>query len=253
MLFPVKQTAGTATLTTTFMIDPSDDGDNDGRVPITNAPIRLLATAPAGGFFFFSWSQTAGPAVDFPSFTFAASSTMDFTPPVAGRYSFQVTATRNDGARLGRALDVIVDSAGNSPPTAEAGSLQLADVGDTVTLSGAASADSGVDPDGVTGFASGLRPIWVQLAGAPVTLTNGTTSTPSFIPRAAGVYVFGLRVSDGPTDSTMDFVEVLVDAAAVQAAGSSGSSGSCGGLGVEALLLAGAALLLRKRLRRRLR
>lgn len=90
----------------------------------------------------------------------------------------------------------------NTPPVANAGSDQVAFVGDLVTLTGAGSSD----PDGtITGYS------WTQISGPAVTLSSTTTASPTFTPAAVGTCVIGLIVTDNGGDtSTQDTVTISV-------------------------------------------
>lgn len=89
----------------------------------------------------------------------------------------------------------------NRAPVANAGDDQAAPVGSTVILSGANS----VDPDN-----DDLDFLWVQLSGTPVTLSNSTTATASFVaPLIPDVLIFRLTVDDDQASNT-DQVSVNV-------------------------------------------
>ena len=93
----------------------------------------------------------------------------------------------------------------NAPPAANAGLDQMVNEGETVFLDGSSS----VDPDG-----SLLSSEWSQLSGIPVTLSNSTSSTPSFTApaglAAAETLVFKLTVYDGEIYSFPATVAVTV-------------------------------------------
>ena len=92
----------------------------------------------------------------------------------------------------------------NIVPTANAGINQIVDFGVLVTLNGTASNDPDNGP-------SPLSYAWIQSAGQAVTLTNGTTATPSFTPAQSGSYTFSLVVSDGPASSQASSVTITVN------------------------------------------
>jgi sugar lactone lactonase YvrE len=94
------------------------------------------------------------------------------------------------------------------PPVADAGTAGPTNEGSLVRLNGANSFDPDGDP---------LTFSWVQLAGAPVTLADADTATPTFTaPLLAGgrgesaILTFQLTVSDGALSSTDD-VSVVIE------------------------------------------
>jgi len=95
-------------------------------------------------------------------------------------------------------------------------------------------------------------PVWAQTAGAPVLLTTSApdangNSMANFTPTAAGVYSFGVTLTNNAGTTASDTVSVTVTGAPTTpgtdtGAGTAGSSGGGGGGG--AVSLAGASLLL---------
>jgi VCBS repeat-containing protein len=79
-------------------------------------------------------------------------------------------------------------------------------LGTEVILDGTASVDADHRPNSLTYT-------WKQIKGAPITLTGADTATPSFMATTAGVYHFGLIVSDGSAESKMSRVSFKVKAA----------------------------------------
>lgn len=90
-------------------------------------------------------------------------------------------------------------------PTANAGADQTVEDSITVTLAGMATGPTGV----------ALTYQWTQTAGAPVTLANANTLSPSFTaPDASGALAFQLSVGSGSGMAT-DSVNVTVRAAPI--------------------------------------
>lgn len=130
--------------------------------------------------------------------------------------------------------------AAGEPPIAEAGLGLIAYVGDTVILDGSASSDPEADAVTYT---------WSQVGGPPTQLQQGDTAQPRFLVEAPGTLRYSLVVSDGTSDSVADVVEVVVpheQIDGVEAACSTGAASPA-----PALFVAGLALALRRRSRRR--
>lgn len=119
-------------------------------------------------------------------------------------------------------------------PVAEAGLPLLANIGDTVILTGKGSSD----PDGdILGFA------WTQVSGPPITLDHDTTDSPQFTVEAPGTYRFSLVVDDGDGPSAPDQVEVIVPYKEIQ----TGDTSACTHASASPLLGLVALGLLRRR------
>ena len=159
-------------------------------------------TDPESQSLTYSWSQTAGsPSV---TLTGATTQTPSFTAPnVVANVTLTFTLTVNDGVLNGTDTVDITIVADNDAPSANAGTNQTVDEGDTVSLSG-----SGSDPE-----SQNLTYSWAQTGGSPnVTLTGATTQTPSFTaPNVVAnvTLTFTLTVNDGVLNGT-DTVEITV-------------------------------------------
>lgn len=147
-----------------------------------------------GDAIAFQWDQVAGPAV------MGSVEGKTFTASIAepGTYAFRLGA--KDGAGAEGSVEVPVVVVGEvAPPTAAASTPVLSSVGQTVTLDA-----SGSTRGSAATFA------WQQVAGAAVALQGSASAVASFVPEAAGRYVFAATVADGGLRSPPARVEVYV-------------------------------------------
>jgi len=237
--FTVKALPASITWTTTLGYGAGIDPVT-GHANLSAGTLGLTATTSdnsPSNFWFYAWSQTGGPTLNFGSLSFVTPMNFMFTPTVAGSYTFQVAATTrawagtdNISIRAYATIGVVVDDDISVPPhpvpVAVAGPAQNALAGQAVTLNAGGSTGTGV-----------LVPIWSQIAGPPVVLSNPEGTTPTFTPVAAGTYTFQLKVADATTQSPPATVTITVNPAPAPPAQSSGKSGGCGFTGSELLLL----------------
>jgi hypothetical protein len=105
----------------------------------------------------------------------------------------------------GSGCNIASGGGSNVAPVANAGADQDTLVGTTITLDSRASSDLNGDTLGYQ---------WVLLSspsGNTASLTNATSSMPTFTPDVTGAYVFGVRVDDGTETSTyMDMMRLSV-------------------------------------------
>ena len=136
----------------TVTLDASTSADSDGSISS------------------YQWSQTSGTAAALSASNIAMPS---FTSPIlmaTETLTFQVTVTDNDGATHSDSVNIEVTHT-NIPPTANAGTEQTVAENTLVTL----SAELSTDADG-----SISQYMWTQTSGVMVTLSDSTSSTPSF-------------------------------------------------------------------------
>ena len=146
-----------------------------------------------GDALTYRWSFVSKPKGSTAKLQNPTSVNPKFVPDKFGDYVVQLVV--NDGL-LDSAADTVKVSTINTPPIANAGAAQTADVGDTIVLNGAASSD--VDGNLLT-YA------WTFLskpAGSKATLKNPTRVNPSFVIDLPGNYVIQLIVNDGLVNST---------------------------------------------------
>lgn len=159
----------------------------------------------------YAWSQTSGPAV---TLTNATTATPSFTAPALtpgapdALLVFELEV--NDGMETATdSVSITVEAPPNTPPTADAGSDQTVASGAPVSLDGTGSS---ANDSGQT-----LTYSWTQTSGQSVTLSGGSTATPSFtaptlaIGAANEVLTFDLTVNDGVAGAT-DSITVTVTA-----------------------------------------
>ena len=163
------------------------------------------STDSDGAIDSYQWTQVEGTPVELSD---AMASQPTFTAPalcIGGEsLRFRLIVTDNGGLK---ALDtcIVNVSEGNTPPTAVAGSDQTVEEGSTVTLNGADSFDT---DDGIFSYR------WTQVKGTPVTFSDPTSPTPTFM--TPPVYtdgeelVFMLIVTDAGGLRSSDRASVMV-------------------------------------------
>ncbi|PLX90143.1 MAG: hypothetical protein C0619_09995, partial [Desulfuromonas sp.] len=145
----------------------------------------------------YNWTFTSKPIGSAATLSDATAENPIFTADLDGSYILSLVV--NDGSDDSTADEVII-TASNLPPVAEAGPTQNVKIGDPVTLDGSRSYDPNDDP---------LTYSWSFIeGGVGVTLTGGTTATPSFTAINAGTYILELIVNDGTLDSDPDSVTI---------------------------------------------
>lgn len=167
-----------------------------------SATLNGSASRDDVGIASYSWTQTLGITVTLnntalvnPQFT---------TPSVSATETleFELTVTDTVGQTDTDRVLVIVNSL-DLLPSANAGTNQAVNEGDTVNLDGSASSDD----MGISTFS------WVQQSGSTVTLTEANTALPSFNAPAITsdeVLVFQLTVTDTVGQTSTDTVQVTV-------------------------------------------
>jgi probable HAF family extracellular repeat protein len=183
-------------------------------VSVNNTAPMALLSGPASAFKLttLTWNGSGSSDANGDTLSYhwnfgdgstATTATPTATHSYAAVGSYRVTLTVNDGEASSSpaALDVAIQS---RPPIANAGPDQSVVQRTTVRLDGAAS----TDPDGAI---AGVR--WLQVAGPGVTLSGGTTLSPTFVaPRVQTptTLTFELTVTDSDGVSSTDRVNVTV-------------------------------------------
>ncbi len=137
----------------------------------------------------YSWCFASKPAGSNAVLDAPTAVMPSFVADVAGTYELQLVVTDEANAVSDPALVTI--SSDNLSPIAVADSVfTLAIVGEPFLLNGTGSSDPENDP---------ISYEWIIMsapAGSLATLSDATTSTPSFTPDVEGTYTIGLQVSD---------------------------------------------------------
>ena len=163
------------------------------RVVAVNTAVVLSAAASRGaGPLKYAWRQVRGPAAGLTGADLGSATVVAFEP---GAYELELAV--DDGVAVGVPARVAFEAraGGRAIPVAVASAPAAAQVGEKVTLSGAASVR-----------AAEWR--WTQVEGPWVELGSGPVT--SFRPYAPGVYGFELEVSDGRVRSAPARVNVVV-------------------------------------------
>jgi|CXWL01.1.fsa_nt_gi hypothetical protein len=172
------------------------------------SPVLLDGTAsydPDVEPLTYQWTQLFGPAV-----TLLGGNTVlpTFVAPNVGAGGativFDLTVTDPHTLTGPDSVSIHVTNL-NQVPVANAGPDQTVNENAAVTLNGTLSTDPDLDALSFT---------WTQTAGPLVTLTGGTTASPTFTAPAVGaggmMFTFRLVASDGQASSAADTVNILV-------------------------------------------
>lgn len=154
-------------------------------VPCTLDGRQSWTPNPANSYYL--WTR--------PDSTTTLGSTMTFTPPGPGLYTFKLVVTDTTPVNaVDSAPDFVTVMAfnkSNLPPVAFASKFLPAGdpvIGDVITLDSTGS----LDPEG-----HALSYSWTQVAGPTAALSNPAAAKPKFSPALPGLYEFQLTVFDG--------------------------------------------------------
>jgi RHS repeat-associated protein len=160
------------------------------------------STDPDGDPLEFEWLLLQRPNGSAATLSAADTATPTLLTDLPGTYVVGLGVTDDSGASNDDIV-LVVATADNRAPRANAGPDQQITRGATVQLNGSASSD--VDQDALA-FA------WTLLsapAGSAGALAGADTMAPSFVADVGGLYVARLIVNDGTVDSPPDTVEIL--------------------------------------------
>ena len=192
------------------------DGEEVLYVTVTDAPlgpriVGLYSYDNDGGVYYdnFTITNPEVPSLVDEGLSGSGDVTTTFTAEVLGDYVFTLTVGDGTDTDSDTVTITVTDDVDNTDPVADAGADQTVEVGETVDLDGSGS----YDDDGDT-----LEYRWTFSAvpgGSALfdgDLSDGTTTTPYFVPDLEGEYEISLLVSDGYTTVT-DTLIVTVEAA----------------------------------------
>ncbi|MBX2898329.1 MAG: tandem-95 repeat protein [Cyclobacteriaceae bacterium] len=171
-------------------------------LPANSTVLNATASDPDGTIALYLWSNLSGPSS--PTLSGITTNSLTVSNLVAGTYVFRITVTDNQGATAFAQVNVIVQTATNINPVANAGPpITLFLPTNFVVISG-----SGSDADGTISAYS-----WTQISGSAASLANSNTSTLTVTGLSEGVYIFRLTVTDNAGGTGISDVTVTVNAA----------------------------------------
>ena len=152
----------------------------------------------------YKWTLMQKPSTSTAVLSSTTSARPTFTAAVAGDYVAQLIV--NDGKVDSTPNSVIVvASAANVQPVANAGDDKNVTVSTLVTLDGTNSTDANFDT--LT-----YQWDWMASPSTAPTLSSATSPKPTFTPATVGTYVLALTVSDGKLKSNPDPITINVTA-----------------------------------------
>jgi len=185
---------------------PTVVASDDEIITLPNSSTVAVAVAsdPDGTIANYLWTTISGPSS--PTVSGITTASLTISNLIAGSYVFRITVTDNDGATAFDELMVVVQTATNVTPIANAGT----DKSITLPTNSTNFSGSGSDADGtIASYA------WTQIAGTAITLSNANTSTLTVSGAIAGTYTFRLAVTDDDGATGFDEVMLTVNAAAI--------------------------------------
>ncbi len=146
----------------------------------------------------WQWSQIRGTRV---ALSGADSPAAGFYAVLEGTVEFELVVRDRQVPSAPARVAVIIEGA-DQTPTASAGEDRSGLPGERICLDGSGSFDP--DPGDTLSYS------WVQISGPRVTLEGARTASACFTASQAGLYSFGLTVSDGRASSPRDTVDVRI-------------------------------------------
>ena len=174
-----------------------------------------------GNRLSYSWTLIQEPSGSTATLAGADGIAAQFVADQPGTYVAQLIVS--DGITPSQPATVTISTV-NTPPTANAGPWQTANVGASVQLNGSQSTD--VDGNAIT-YGWGLLSV---PSGSAATLSDPTVATPTLTVDLPGTYVVQLIVNDGKADSTPAVVVIDTTSIPPVANGGLGQLVTVGGL-----------------------
>jgi len=169
---------------------------------LVNSLVTLDGSASKGKVSSYKWkidNQPAGASISLSDENIAKPT---FTPTVVGSYTFTLTVKNAKGVTSSDSVIITITST-PIPLKGNAGNNQTVEIGTTVTLN--ASASTGTN----------ITYAWTTPTG--ITLSDKTSSRPTFTASTKGSYVFNLVVRNSSGATSSDSVKVTVNDVAVSA------------------------------------
>ena len=177
-----------------------DQTANDGDIVILDGS---RSTNSDGHQITFDWKLQQKPSGSQADLNNPTSSNPSFQIDQPGTYTVKLTVSDSD--KKNSTPDQVQVSTINSPPIANAGSDQTAQLNQVITLNGTASSD--FDGDAL----SYLWKLTRKPANSQAVLSDETASRPTLEIDQSGEYVATLVVNDGHVDSKADLVTIDFD------------------------------------------
>lgn len=152
----------------------------------------------------WQWTQIRGTRVTLAG---ADSPVAGFFALQEGTVEFELVVRDLQVASSPARVSILIEGV-NRVPTANAGEDRTGVPGEQVCLDGTGSFDP--DPGDTLAYS------WVQISGPRLTLEGARTAFPCFTASLAGLYSFGLTVSDGRASSLQDTVDVRIQSSSGQ-------------------------------------
>jgi hypothetical protein len=170
-------------------------GVDQTTIPGATVNVDGSASSDANGdALSFRWSFTSRPAGSGAALAAPTAASTSFVPDLVGTYTLSLEVSDGTLGNTARALVVTVVNA-NVPPVADAGPARRVVTGSTVVVDGSRSRDPNGSPLGYV-WSLVSRPV-----GSTAILSSLTGLSTGLVADVEGVYVVGMVVNDGSSDS----------------------------------------------------